>query len=54
MQMYRLVVNAINSAIGAYGTTINTGVTFNYRQGIDADMINLVQRYECRYRLAHC
>lgn len=36
------VVNAINDKIGANGTTINWAVTSNYRQGIDADMVNLV------------
>lgn len=36
------VVNAINSAIGANGTTIDWAVTANYKQGIDADMVNLV------------
>ncbi len=36
------VVNAINSAIGAYGSTINTSVTINTKQGIDSDMIALV------------
>ena len=38
------VVREINSAIGAFGSTIDTAVTLNYRQGIDADMINLVQQ----------
>ncbi len=36
------VVNAINAAIGANGTTINWGITSNYKQGIDSDMVNLV------------
>jgi len=36
------VVNAINDKIGANGTTINWTVTSNYKQGIDADMVNLV------------
>lgn len=36
------VVNAINSIIGAVGTTVNWAVTSNYRQGIDGDMVNLV------------
>jgi molybdopterin-containing oxidoreductase family iron-sulfur binding subunit len=36
------MVNAINAAIGANGTTINWAVTSNYKQGIDADMVNLV------------
>lgn len=38
----QMVVNAINNAIGAYGKTINWGVTSNYKQGIDAEMANLV------------
>jgi len=37
----QLVVNAINEAIGANGTTINWSVTSNYRKGIDTDMIKL-------------
>jgi molybdopterin-containing oxidoreductase family iron-sulfur binding subunit len=37
------VVNAINSAVGANGTTINWAVTSNYKQGIDADFVGLVQ-----------
>ncbi|MBS1615492.1 MAG: TAT-variant-translocated molybdopterin oxidoreductase [Bacteroidetes bacterium] len=36
------VVNAINAAINANGTTINWAVNSNYKQGIDADMVNLV------------
>ncbi len=36
------IVNAINGAIGANGTTVNWAVTSNYKQGIDADMVNLV------------
>ncbi len=35
------LVNAINNAVGAYGKTINWGVTSNYRQGVDADMVKL-------------
>ena len=35
------VVNAINAAIGANGTTINWAVNSNYKQGVDADMIAL-------------
>lgn len=35
------VVNAINEAIGANGTTINWGSTLNTRKGVDADMVNL-------------
>jgi molybdopterin-containing oxidoreductase family iron-sulfur binding subunit len=38
----QIVVNAINNAIGAYGKTINWGVTSNYKQGLDADMATLV------------
>ncbi len=37
------VVNAINSAIGANGTTINWAVNSNYKQGIDADMVALTE-----------
>ena len=36
------VVNAINEAVGANGTTINWAAPVNYRQGIDADMVKLV------------
>jgi MoCo/4Fe-4S cofactor protein with predicted Tat translocation signal len=38
------VVNAINTAIGSYGSTINNTVSLNFRQGIDADMVNLVNQ----------
>ncbi len=37
----QMVVNAINEAIGAYGTTINWGATTNTRKGVDADIVNL-------------
>jgi MoCo/4Fe-4S cofactor protein with predicted Tat translocation signal len=37
----QLVVNAINEAIGANGTTINWAATSNVRKGIDAEMIKL-------------
>ncbi len=37
----QLVVNAINEAIGANGTTINWAATSNVRKGIDADMVKL-------------
>jgi len=37
------VVNAINSAVGANCTTVNWAVTSNYKQGIDADFVGLVQ-----------
>jgi MoCo/4Fe-4S cofactor protein with predicted Tat translocation signal len=36
------VVAAINSALGANGTTINSGTSLNVKQGIDADMVTLV------------
>jgi len=38
----QVVVNAINEAIGANGKTINWALTSNYRSGIDADMVKLV------------
>ncbi len=37
------MVNAINNAIGANGTTINWATTSNYKQGIDSDMVALVE-----------
>jgi len=36
------IVNAINEQIGANGKTINWAVTSNYRNGIDSDMVKLV------------
>ncbi len=36
------VVNAINNAIGANGTTIDWGTTNNTKKGIDADMVSLL------------
>ena len=39
----QVIVNAINEAIGANGKTINWAVTSNYRKGIDADMVKLVE-----------
>lgn len=38
----QVVVNAINSAIGANGTTIDWAATTNYKQGIDSEMVNFV------------
>jgi molybdopterin-containing oxidoreductase family iron-sulfur binding subunit len=38
----QLVVNAINQTIGANGSTINWATTLHVRQGIDADMAQLV------------
>ena len=37
----QVIVNAINEAIGANGTTINWSATTNTRKGIDADMVKL-------------
>ena len=39
----QIIVNAINEAIGANGKTINWAVSSNYRAGIDADMVKLVE-----------
>ncbi|RYY44170.1 MAG: 4Fe-4S dicluster domain-containing protein, partial [Chitinophagaceae bacterium] len=38
----QVVVNAINDAIGANGTTINWASTSNVRKGIDSEMVQLV------------
>ncbi|SJZ60809.1 TAT-variant-translocated molybdopterin oxidoreductase [Sediminibacterium ginsengisoli] len=38
----QIIVNAINEAIGAGGKTINWAATLNYRQGVDADFVQLV------------
>lgn len=38
----QIIVNAINSAIGAYGTTISWGHTSNYKQAIDSDFVQFV------------
>jgi MoCo/4Fe-4S cofactor protein with predicted Tat translocation signal len=38
------VVREINRAVGAFGSTLDTAVTLNYRQGLDADMITFVQQ----------
>lgn len=40
------IVNAINGAIGAYGTTIDWNIPVNYRQGIDKDMFDLVTQMD--------
>ncbi|MFC4263038.1 TAT-variant-translocated molybdopterin oxidoreductase [Ferruginibacter yonginensis] len=37
----QIIVNAINEAIGANGTTINWAATTNTRKGIDAEMVQL-------------
>jgi len=36
------IVNAINNAIGAYGSTIDWSTTLNYRQAVDGDIQQLV------------
>ncbi len=38
----QIIVNAINNAIGAGGSTINWGVLLNTRAGVDADFAQLV------------
>lgn len=38
----QIVINAINNAIGANGTTINWSSTVNYKQGLDTDMVAFV------------
>jgi MoCo/4Fe-4S cofactor protein with predicted Tat translocation signal len=40
------IVNAINWAIGAFGTTIDWSTPVNYRQGIDKDMVDLVTQMD--------
>lgn len=42
----QLIVNAINNAIGAYGTTIDWSRPVNYRAGIDKDMVDLLAQME--------
>ena len=42
----QVVVNAINQAIGAFGSTIDWKRPVNYRKGIDADMTALVEAME--------
>jgi MoCo/4Fe-4S cofactor protein with predicted Tat translocation signal len=39
----QIIVNAINELIGANGKTIDWATTLNIRQGIDAEMVELVQ-----------
>lgn len=38
----QIIVNAINNAIGAYGTTIDWSATNNTRKGTDTDMMRLL------------
>ena len=40
------IVNAINNAIQAYGSTIDWSTSLNYRQGIDSEMAQLVSDME--------
>ncbi len=42
----QIIVNAINNAIGAYGSTIDWSVTSNYRKGIDKDLVDLVAQMD--------
>ncbi len=42
----QIVVNAINQAIGAFGSTIDWKQTVNYRKGIDSEMNALVEAME--------
>ncbi|MCH5715969.1 4Fe-4S dicluster domain-containing protein [Niabella hibiscisoli] len=42
----QLLVNAINNAIGAYGTTIDWSAPLNYRQAIDKDFSDLLTEIE--------
>jgi molybdopterin-containing oxidoreductase family iron-sulfur binding subunit len=38
----QVIVNGINELVGANGTTIDWSATYNTKQGIDADMVRLV------------
>jgi MoCo/4Fe-4S cofactor protein with predicted Tat translocation signal len=40
----QMIVNAINEQIGAGGKTINWAITSNYKNGNDADMVQLVDQ----------
>ena len=42
----QVIVNAINNAIGAYGSTIDWSVISNYRKGIDKDLVDLVAQMD--------
>ena len=42
----QIIVNAINEAIGAYGTTISWGNPILMHQGVDSEMVSLVQDME--------
>jgi len=39
----QIIVNAINNAVGANGSTINFAETLNYRQGIDSNFASFVE-----------
>ncbi|MHB1920759.1 MAG: TAT-variant-translocated molybdopterin oxidoreductase [Chitinophagaceae bacterium] len=45
-QFVQVIVNGINELLGAGGKTIDWSATLNYRQGIDGDMIKLVDDME--------
>ncbi|HEX6170143.1 MAG TPA: TAT-variant-translocated molybdopterin oxidoreductase [Chitinophagaceae bacterium] len=38
------IVNAINNAIGAYGSVIDWSTTLNFRQGVDKDFTDLIDQ----------
>lgn len=38
------IVNAINNAIGAYGSVIDWSTTLNFRQGVDKDFADLIDQ----------
>ncbi len=42
----QLLVNGINDILGSYGSTINTSLTVNYRQGDDQAMANFISDAE--------
>ena len=42
----QVIVNAINNAIGAYGTTIDWSRPVNYRQGVDSEMAQMIADME--------
>jgi molybdopterin-containing oxidoreductase family iron-sulfur binding subunit len=42
----QLLVNGINDILESYGSTINTSLTVNYRQGDDQAMANFISDAE--------
>ena len=42
----QMIVNAINNAIGAYGSALDWSSTLNYRQGVDKDLNDLITQME--------